>query len=162
MRTVVEVRLWMLMRVVRRLPVRSRELTKNRIVINYFTRYRWEYKVGISLPLVYFYAAFLQTSYYQPLVVLKVDLSVSIEVGHRHPAVDILLGRVVVHTHHGIGLVDQVRDLILTEEPASIFIELLKQSFCHLQPFSNIFGVSSTLNHLYFLSALARYLTARA
>lgn len=51
-----------------------------------------------SLSLVDLYAAFLQRSDDQSLVILQVDLSIAVEVGHGHPTVNVLLGRVIGHS----------------------------------------------------------------
>jgi hypothetical protein len=66
-----------------------------------------------SLSFVDLDAAFFEGGDDESFVVLQVDLAVAVEVGHRHPAVDVLLRRVVVHSQHVIRLLYQLGNLVL-------------------------------------------------
>jgi hypothetical protein len=117
--------------------------------------------ITASLTLVDLDAALLQRGDDEPLVILQIDFSVAIEVGHGHPAVDVLLRGVVVHAQHVIRLLDQLGDLILAQEAALIAVELLEQPPRHLQSVPYVLRIGPAWGDGYFFSTRARYLTAR-
>lgn len=71
-------------------------------------------KQRLSLSLVYLYSTFLERSNNQSLVVLQIHFAIPIQISHGHPAVDVLLGWVVVHAQHVVRFPDELGNLVLT------------------------------------------------
>lgn len=130
----------------------------------------WQYSLyihfcieNISISFVDANPTLLQTVEDQLFVVFEGDLSVLVGVCHFHPARDVFRFGREIDPHLFVGFLQKLRDLLLTQVPVLVLVELEEEPFGHIQALFYVFGVGSGIGvGGYLVSGLAKNLTAKA
>ena len=94
-----------------------------------------------SIPFIDPDPTFRQRLNNQLLIILQRHFPIPIEISHLHPALYVLLGWVILHSHHGVGFSKEVRDLSLGQVPAFVLVEFVEKSLGDLKALLDFLGV---------------------